>query len=127
MRDDPSGNDPRTIWQNQPTETSTMTLEKIRQKARELHAKTRREIIRNIAVAVVVIGVSVFGNAWAHDPWPRSAFAIAIAWVLAGQYFLHRGMWSATLPGDAALSTGLQNYREEIERRRHLFRHVLQW
>ena len=31
------------------------------------------------------------------------------------------------MPGDAALSTGLEFYRREIERRRHLFRRVLLW
>ena len=36
-------------------------------------------------------------------------------------------MWSATLPGDAALSTGLESYRREIERRRYLFGRALLW
>jgi len=31
--------------------------------------------------------------------------------------FLNRGMWAATLPQDAALSTGLESYRREVERR----------
>ncbi len=84
MRNDSSGNDPRTIWQNQPTEPSIMTMEKIREK-------------------------------------------IAIAWSLAGQYFLKRGVWSATLPRDAALSTGLESYRREVERRRYISGHFLLW
>ena len=128
MPDDPSGNDLRTIWQNQPVEPSAMTLETIRRKARKLHAKTRRELLGNIVAAP--LGVVVFaglGAAIFDDPLQRTAFALALAWALAGQYFLHRGMWSATLPGDAALTTGLEFYRREIERRRYLFRRVLQW
>ena len=31
------------------------------------------------------------------------------------------------MPGDAALSTGLEFYRREIERRRYLLRRVLLW
>ena len=31
------------------------------------------------------------------------------------------------MPGDAALSTGLQSYRREIARRRDLFQRVLLW
>ena len=49
MADSPE-NDPKTIWQNQPTEPSAMTLDKIRQKVRELHAKTRRQLLGNLAV-----------------------------------------------------------------------------
>jgi hypothetical protein len=127
MRNDPSGNDPKTIWQNQPVEPSTMTLEAIRRKARKLHAKTRRELIGAIATPLAVAIFSGLGAAIFDDPVQRIAFAFAIAWALAGQYFLHRGMWSATLPGDAALISGLEFYRRELERRRYLFRRVLQW
>ena len=127
MRNDPSGNDPRTIWQNQPTEPSAMTLETIRRKARELHAKTRRELLGSIATPVAVIAFSGLGAVIFQDPLQRTAFACALAWALAGQYFLHRGMWSATLPGDAALTPGIEFYRREIERRRDLFRRALRW
>jgi hypothetical protein len=127
MRDDLPGNDPRTIWQNLPAEPSKMTLEKIRQKARELHARTRRELLSGIIIAALVVTVSGYCIAWAKDPVVRVLFAFAIAWAFAGQYFVQRGMWSATLPGDAASSTGLEFYRQEVERRRHLFRRVLQW
>lgn len=127
MPDDLPGNDPRKIWLDQPAEPSTMTLEKLRQKARELHAKTRRELFNNIAVAFVVIALSAFGITWTNDPVARAAFALAAAWTLAGQYFLHRGMWLAPLPGDAALMTGLEFYRRVVEGRRRLFRNVLWW
>ena len=36
-------------------------------------------------------------------------------------------MWSATLPEDRALSTGLESYRLEIERRRSLSSRFLLW
>jgi len=104
-----------------------MTVEKIRRKVRELHAKTRRELLGNIAAPLAVVVFSGLGAAIFDDPPQRTAFALALAWALAGQYFLHRGMWSATLPGDAALTTGLEFYRREIERRRYLIRRALLW
>src|SRR5438309_307802 len=127
MRNDSSGNDPKTIWQNQTVEPSAMTLETIRRKASALHAKTSRELLGSIAAPLGVAVFSGLGAAIFHDPLQRAVFALALAWALAGQFFLHRGMWSATLPGDAALTTGLEFYRREIERRRYLFRRVLQW
>lgn len=104
-----------------------MTLEKIRRKTQELHAKTRRELIKSIAGPLIVVAISGFGIAEGHDAALRIVFALAIAWSLAGQYFLNRGMQSATLPGDAAFSTGLEFYRREVERRRDLFRRVMGW
>jgi hypothetical protein len=127
MRNDSSGNDPRAIWQNQPTEPSIMTLEKIRQKTRELHAKTRKKLLGQVAVSLLVAGLSAYGIASDDGPVLRAIFGFAIAWSLAGQYFINRGMWSATLPEVAALSTGLESYRREVERRRYLFGRVLLW
>ena len=103
-----------------------MTLEKIRQKTQELHAKTRRELIKSAAGPLIVVAICGFAIRF-PDPLLRAILAFAIAWSLAGQYFLNRGMWSATLPGDAALSTGIESYRREVERRRFLFSRVMLW
>lgn len=102
-----------------------MTLEKIRLKAQMLRAKTRRELLRNIALPVFAVGLSVLGIIWFHDTALEIASALSVAWALAGQYFLNRGMWAETLPGDSALSTGFEFYQREIERRRYLFHRVL--
>src|SRR5438874_4582800 len=126
MRDDLPANDPRTIWQNQPTEPSSITSEQIRWKARKLRAKTLRERLRNIVMPLLVIGFSGLAIAQARDAVQRTIYAFAIAWALLGRFILHRRIWRATLPGDSALSTGLEFYRREIERRRYLFHHVLQ-
>ena len=125
MRNDFPENDPRAIWQNQPGEPSVMTLEKIRRKVRELHAKTRKQLLGNLAVLLVVVAFYAFGIE--QFPALKPLFAFAIAWSLAGLYFLNRGMWSAAMPGDAGLSTGLEFYRREVERRRYLLRRVLLW
>ncbi|HXB71220.1 MAG TPA: hypothetical protein VNY05_23495 [Candidatus Acidoferrales bacterium] len=103
-----------------------MTLEKIRQKTQELHAKTRWDLIKSISGPLIVVVICGFGIRF-PDPMPRALLGFAIAWSLTGQYFLHRGMWPTTLPGDAALSTGLESYRREVERRRFLFGRFMLW
>jgi hypothetical protein len=119
-------NDLRNIWQSQPTEPSTMTLLLIRNKTRELHARTRGDLLRAIAAPVMVAVLGGFGLRF-RDPVLQALYGFAIAWSLAGLYFLHRGMWSPAAPADAALNTGLEYYRREIERRRFLFQRVMQW
>ena len=57
----------------------------------------------------------------------QPSFAFALAWGLAGLYFLNRGMWSAVTPGDVGLNTGLEVCRLEIERQRDLVRRLLVW
>jgi hypothetical protein len=129
MRNDSPENDPRTIWQNQPTEPPVMTLEKIRQKVRELHAKRRRQLLGNLAVPFIVgffytFGVKQFPSL---QQMVQPLFAFALVWSLAGLYFLNRGKWSVAMPGDAGLSAGLESYRREIEWQRDYFRRVLLW
>jgi hypothetical protein len=119
--------DAKKIWQSQPTEPSIMTLEKIRQKTQELHAKTRRALLGRVFTPLLVIGVSAYLIAQVDVPALRPVFVFTIAWSLAGQYILNRGMWSVMLPGDAALSTGLESYRREVERQRYVSRRFLLW
>jgi hypothetical protein len=123
MRND----DPGKIWQSQPTEQSTMTLEKIQVKVRELNARTRKDLINAIASPVVVAVISCLALAMMHDPVQRWVLAFAFAWSLAGQRALHRGMRVGTLPGDAAMTTAIEYYRREVEHRKALYSRTLLW
>jgi hypothetical protein len=122
-----STNDPKTIWQNQLTEPSKMTLTLINQKTQQLHGKTRRELFNSIAVSLFVVGFSIFGITRIDGAVARGAFAVAIAWALAGLYFINRGNPSDSAPAGAALSTSLDSYRREVERQRHLSNCFLLW
>jgi hypothetical protein len=117
----------KTIWQDQPTEAPTMTLEAIRQKASEYRSKTRRALLTSIVMVLIVIVISVFGIHHTSNAGIRLLFVFAIAWALTGQGLLHRGMWSENLSADATFSTGLEFYRREVERQQNLVRRILAW
>lgn len=129
MQNDSPENGVRTIWLNQPTEKPTMISKLIEQRSRKLRAKTRRELIGTLTGPLVA---GVF-YAYSMRAFPalrqvlQPPFAFAIAWGLAGLYFLNRGMWSAVLPGDLGLKTGLEACRLEVERQRDLQRRSLVW
>lgn len=129
MPNDSSGIDPKKIWQGQPTETSAMTLEKIRNKMRELHGKRRRNVLGTVAGPLAAI----FSYVLCAKEFPalqhvlQPLLVLALIWSVAGVIFLNRGMWPAAMPGDTGLSTGLEFCREEIERRRTFLGRVLVW
>jgi hypothetical protein len=127
MRDDFSDNDLKSIWKNQPTEPSGMTLELLRQKARALRLRTRRELVGTVALTLIVAAVCFAGFVRIHQPALDAVFACALLWALAGQYLMHRGMWSAPLAGDAALGDCLDFYRRELELQNSLFRRAVRW
>ena len=120
-------NDPKKIWQDQSVEPSVMTIHLLRRRVRELHAKTRKQLVGSLVMPIVVIAAYIYAIKQFHYPVVQSMFAMTIAWSLAGVYFLNRGMWFRAMPGDAALSTGLEFYRREVERRCSLFRRLLWW
>src|SRR5215467_7746181 len=129
MRGNLPGDGPKDIWLNQPTEIPSMTLKLIQQRSRDLRARTRRKLLGTLAGP---LAAGLFYALAMKEFAPlrqvlQPLFAIALAWSLAGLYFLNRGMWSAVMPGDAGLSTGLEFCRREIERQRDLVRRVLLW
>ena len=119
----------KAIWHSQPTGTSTMTMKLIRSKARDLQAKTRRQLLGTVAAPLAAAFLYAFeiGEFPALEHVLHPLFACTLVWSLIGLYFLNRGMWSTVMPGDAGLSTGLEFCRGEIERRRYLLRRVLLW
>ena len=127
MPNDSSTNDPRTIWQNQPTEPSKMTLIMIRHKTQQLQEKTRRELLSQLSGSLVMVGFYGVGIWWIHGVVLRAAFALAIVWTLAGLYFFDREKVSNAAQSEVSLSTSLESYRREVERRHYLSGRFLLW
>jgi MFS family permease len=129
MENDSPENGVRTIWLNQPTEKPTMISKLIEQRSRKLRAKTRSGLLGTVGGPLTA---GIF-YAYSMRAFPglrqvlQPPFAFAFAWGLAGLYFLNRGMWSAVLPGDLGLNTGLEVCRLEVERQRDLQRRSLVW
>ena len=129
MQNDSPENGVRTIWLNQSTEAPTVISRLIEQRTRELRARTRRKLIGTVAGP---LAAGIF-YAYSMKEFPalrqllQPPFAFAVAWGLAGLYFLNRGMWSSAMPGGVGLNTGLEVCRLEIERQRDLVRRFLVW
>lgn len=121
MGSNPPTDDPRSIWQNQPTETSGVTLVLIRQKARALHTKTRRELVRTALGHLFIVALCGIGIALSRGTGQRAPFAIPLVWGLVRAWISQQGMWVPPMPGDAGFATGIEFYRQELQRRRLLF------
>jgi len=129
MQNDSPENGVRTIWLNQSTEKPAMISKLIEQRSRTLRAKTHRGLLGTVG-GPLTAGIFYWYSMRAF-PGLRQVlqppFAFAFAWGLAGLYFLNRGMWSAVMPGDLGLNTGLEVCRLEVERQRDLRRRSLVW
>jgi hypothetical protein len=128
MPDKAPENDPKEIWR-QSTEPMAMKLEShlLRRRAEDLRSKSRRELLHSIIFAVLLAAGSVYGSIWADSPVARALFAVTAAWVLIGQFFLHRRKRQASPPEDAGLRTSLDSCRRELERHIRFDRGALLW
>lgn len=122
-------NELRELWRSQSTEPMEMKLgsHRLRQRAIDLRSKSRRELLNSIVLAVLIAGGSAYGSIWTHSPVARASFAVAAAWVLIGQFFLHRSKRQASPPEDAGLRTSLESCRRELERHIRFDRGVHLW
>lgn len=129
MPDKTPENELREIWRSQSTESMEMKLgsHRLRQRARDLRSKSRRELLNSIALAVLIAAGSVYGSIWTHSPVARASFAVTAAWVLVGQFFLHRTKSQASPPEYAGMRTSLDSCRRELERHIRFDRGVHLW
>jgi hypothetical protein len=134
MTQQPSERDPKNIWQSQETERTNMSVEEIRQKARKFLSKNRRDSAAGFAFTLVMIVFCAIVLLTARMTLPRIVAGLVMTMTLVQftkalrfSYKKYGRIWPApTLGGDAALTTCLEFYRNELERQREM-RKVPTW
>jgi hypothetical protein len=116
--------DPRNLWQNQTTESFTMSLDLIRYKVQQREKKSRAETILSIGIAVLLCGVFVWGSIRAQEAIPRVGWALLSFWPIYFAWQTYQWIWPRRLWSDATLSSSLTFYWSELERRRDYTRRV---
>jgi purine-cytosine permease-like protein len=118
------GNDPRKIWQDQPTERIKMSLDDIRRKAQKLHAKARMAAIAWIGIGIFLSAAFGLNSAHAREMLPRVGWGVLSLWGLYGAWQAYQWIWPGRLAADATLATSLDFYRKELERQRDYGRQI---
>lgn len=117
----------KNLWQNQEVEELRMSIDELRSMAAKFHRRIRRRNLIEQAAALYV--VIVFGVGFVKTPQlvPRIAAALAIAGALYVALHLQRWGASKPLPADMGRASGLEFYRQELERQRDLLRGIWKW
>ena len=117
-------NDPKKIWQEQPTEPVKMSLDEIRRKAQKFQTKSRLKVLAAMVIGLFVCVAFAHMSAVVQDVIPRIGWGVISIWGLYGAYAAYKWIWPRSLAEDATLSTSLCFYRSELERRRDYERHI---
>jgi hypothetical protein len=110
-------NDPKEIWQLQPSEEYKVSLEQLRLKSQQLVIKIRFQFI---AISGTVLGLILFDIWNLHtSPYPlqRAGLLLAIAWAFSAFIQAGQSIWPTSLARDAEWVTCLAFSRNELQRR----------
>jgi len=117
----------RNLWQSQNVDHTPMSLEQIREKARDYQRKVRWRNAREYA-AIVAISV-FFGSTIFRVPlaWMRVGASLCIlgGWYVA--YQIYRRARSRTAPTDLAPANCMEFYRGELVRQRDFLQGIWRW
>ena len=116
METRPPTNDPKTIWQHQPTEPLKMSAEEIRHKLQKRRAKARLQFVALCSVVLVFVGFSAFNFVKSQEPPQRAGYGVSIIWGLCSLYPISKRIGPRNEPGDEALTTHIEFSRKELER-----------
>jgi hypothetical protein len=116
--------DPKKIWQEQHTEAIEMSLEEIRRKAHQFHAKGKWKAVIGIVIGIALCGVFAGAFAKAQYLVLRIGWALLSLWCLFSAYQAYKWIWPSSLAADATVGTSLEFYRRELERRRDYVQHI---
>jgi len=110
--------DPQKIWQNQPTEPLKMSATELRHRALDRQSKARFEALSTIIIGIILCVVFAWSFARAHTVLARMGWALLSLCGIYAAYHAYKWIWPRTLPAEAPISTCVEFYRRELERRR---------
>ena len=117
-------NDPRKVWQSQPTEEFAMSAEALRDKANRLYVKARFMALFAIYAGLVVGALFAIAALRAHYLLTGLGWCFLSVFGLYGAYQSYRWNRPGELPEGAPVSASLEFYRTELERRRDHLQHI---
>jgi uncharacterized membrane protein YfcA len=117
-------NDPRNIWQNQPKEPFKMSVDQMRLKVHRFQIKARFKVLYAITIGLSICVFFGWNCIRAQEVLSRMGFGLLSVCGIYFAYQAYKWIWPRNLPQDAPVSTSLEFYRSELERRRDYSRHV---
>jgi hypothetical protein len=124
---DDFNNSLQQLWQAQPVEGATMSIEEIARRAGTLDRQITYRNLREYLAALLVTVFFGYSFVRAHEILFRAAFVVWIAGLSYMSFQLHRKGAARLMPSDMGASSCLKFYRSELERQRNILADVWPW
>jgi len=120
-------NPAQKLWQDQPVEGITVSVEIIRQRAGKFERKILWRNVREYLAALIAAVPLGYFLVTAQDVLARVTFGLLIAGLLWMVVQLHRKGSVRSMPTEVSTLTSMQFYRMELERQREAVKTVWSW
>jgi hypothetical protein len=127
MANEFGADDPMQVWQNQPVESVSMSVEEIRNKALKFEGRIRWRNKRETIAALVAIGIFIFYIVKFPSPAARTGSALVIAGLIYVIWRMNGMAAPATTPVSMGFDTWVGFHRRELERQRDALRSIWRW
>lgn len=117
--------DPQQLWQSQPAEALTLSLDELHRRAQRFHRRIVWRNAREYLAAVFVIAI-LLPHLWRDRGWQLLATVLLIAGVAYIVVQLYR-RGARPLPAGAEAQTWLDFHLSELARQRDALRTVWKW
>jgi hypothetical protein len=116
--------DPKTIWQNQPTEQFSMSADQLRYKAQRLQRKARVKTIFSIIMGIALFIFFARQTFLAGYSVPGMGLGLISLWGIYFAYQACHWTWPNSVAQDATLDTTLRSYRTGLEQQGYYARNI---
>ena len=120
-------NNPKQVWQSQPTEGVRMSIVEVHAKASTFQRKIWGRNLREYIAAAIVVLFFGYRFAYTSDPFIRAGMALIIAGTCYLTWQLHVRGSSRELPKEAGLSSFIDFQRSQLIRQRDMLAHIWSW
>jgi len=120
-------NDLKTLWQDQPTEPTAMSLEKIQQRAHQLQVRIHREKLIVYGISAVAIPLYLFAVIISPDRLATAGYLLTLLGILFVLYVNHRHVQPNRQAVARASTACADFHRRALAQRRDLLRNVWLW
>lgn len=129
MSEDKTGNDPASVWKNQPDEAPIKLEGLLSRRTKELDSATRSEILLSLGAALFFIAVMVWRQPFLMgDLVEKGGLLAVLVWVFISLYWFRKRIWrEGPRRKDALAVPGLEYYRKSLARRRDHLRNAWLW
>lgn len=114
----------QSVWQTQPIEEMKVSLSVMRERAERHRQAARQKVFTGFAVGLLLAVFFGYTALKPRDPFMQVGFSLLAVWAVYFAVLQYWSIWPRQADGELGAATGLDTYRNELERAKEHSQHI---